>query len=488
MIGGVGVKKLTILLVALLITVFSFGSHVSAFSQNDLDYCLNDEQEPVYTSKTYEYVETLSYINGADPAELHNPEDLFIDSKGELYIADTGNNRIVRTTLDGKLIAVYKNESDPFYQPTGVFVDTNGDIYVADSGNKRIVILDTDGSMKIAIGKPESDLLSDVNNFIPVKVAVGTTGYIYTIVGKDFMSIDTEGNFKGFVGAERLGFSLMRLFINLFASEEQKARLPSDQPPSYTNFTVNDSGEIFACSGGDDDQIKMLNYLGSNIYSAGFYGEILTGSKYSTSQYPVFADICVDSSGTVTLIEQRSGKVYQYDKEGNSVTVFGGLGTTRGYFQSPVAIDRDEKGNLYILDKNMNNIQVFKPTEFLNTITRANESYFSGDYAVSLAEWEKVVKINPDYPLAATRIGKIYYKNEQYLASLDSYYSGDDMVGYSETFGELRHLFIRDNMGVLAVVLIVLAIGLTISIKALRKYTKKNIDAFYYGEQHDKKG
>lgn len=481
MIGGVGVKKITVLLISLLLLfVFSFGA--SAFSQNDLDYCLDEDQEPVYTSKTYEQVKTLSYISGAQPDELHNPEDLFIDSKGELYIADTGNNRIVRTTLDGTLIAVYANESDPFYQPTGVFVDKNGDIYVADSGNKRIVILDAAGAMKIAIGKPESDLLSDVNDFTPVKVAVGTTGYIYTIVGKDFMSIDTEGNFKGFVGAERLGFSLKRLFINLFASEEQKARLPSDQPPSYTNFTVNSNGEISACSGAEADQIKMLNYPGSNMYPTGFYGEILTTDEYGDPQRPVFTDICVDDSGTVTLVEQRSGKVYQYDKEGNSVTVFGGLGTTRGYFQSPAAVDRDTKGNLYILDKNMNNIQVFEPTEFLNTITRANGHYFSGDYEASLAEWEKVVKINPDYPLAATRIGKIYYKNEQYDISLDSYYSGDDMVGYSETFGELRHLFIRDHMGILAVVVVVLAIGLSIGIKALRKRTKKAIDEFYYGE------
>lgn len=476
-------RKFTIILAgAMVLSLFAFVLPTAAFTQNDLDYCLNDKQEPVYTSKTYQHWDTISYIYGAEPAELRDPEDLFVDSKGELYIADTGNNRIVRTKLDGTLIAVYANESDPFYQPTGVFVDKNGDIYVADAGNKRIVILNPDGSVKIAIGKPESDLLSDVNDFTPVKVAVGTTGYIYTIVGKDFMSIDTEGNFKGFVGAERLGFSLTRLFINLFASEEQKARLPSDQPPSYTNFTVNRNGEISACSGADADQIKMLNYLGSNMYPSGTYGEILTRDEYGDPQKPVFTDICVDESGTVTLIEQRSGKIYQYDKEGNSVTVFGGLGTTRGYFQSPVAIDRDDDGNLYVLDKNMNNIQIFEPTEFLNTITRANEQYFSGNYEASLAEWEKVVKINPDYPLAASRIGKIYYKNEQYDASLDNYYSGDDMTGYSETFGELRHLFIRDHMGVLALAALALAIGASIGIKSWRKHTKQAIDTFYYGQ------
>ena len=473
-------KKFTVLMFSLLL--FCAALPVSAFSQNDLNYCITEEGEKIYTSKTYEQVATVNYISGAELAEFSNPEDLFIDSNGNLYIADTGNNRIVCMTKSGELIRVYKNEEDPFYLPTGVFVGENGDVYVADSGNKRIVVMAETGEFKQMIGKPESDLLSDVNDFTPVKLAVGTTGYIYTIVGKDFMAIDLDGNFKGFVGAERLGFSLKRLLINIFASEEQKARLPKDNPPSYTNFTVNSDGEMTACSGADVGQIKTLNYLGENIYPDGFYGEIVQSEDYGAPQYPVFSDICVDDAGTVTLVEQRGGKVYQYDKEGNSITVFGGIGTTRGYFQNPSAIDLDEAGNLYVLDRNMNNIQVFAPTEFLNTVEQANQYYFSGDYAASLTEWQKVVKINPDYPLAATRIGKIYYKNEQYDLSLDSYFNGDDMTGYSETFGELRHLFMRNHMGIIVVAALVLLLGLSLGFKKLKKHVNKTLERFYFGD------
>lgn len=467
---------------AVLCVVVLSGIGVSAFSQNNLDYCINDDGEKVYISKTYEQVETLSYIKGTEKVEFLNPEDLFIDQDDRLYVADTGNNRIVCMSKSGEVIRIYQNDSDPFYMPTGVFVDKAGDVYVADSGNKRIVVMDSAGAFKKIIGKPESDLLRDVSDFTPVKLAVGTTGYIYTIVGKDFMSIDLDGNFKGFVGAERLGFSLSRLLINIFASDEQKARLPKDMPPSYTNFTVNSDGEITACSAADKNQIKVLNYLGQSIYPSAFYGEIVKSDEYGDPMYPVFTDICTDENGTVTLIEQRSGKVYQYDKEGNSVTVFGGIGTTRGYFQSPVAIDRDSAGRLYILDKNMNNIQIFAPTEFLNTIDTANGYYFSGEYEKALSKWQEVVKINPDYPLAAARIGKIYYKNEDYKTSLENYYNGDNMEGYSETFSELRHLFIRKHMGVIAVIAIVLIVIIAIVFKKIKKHTKKAVDDFYFGE------
>ncbi len=473
-------RILSFALIFILGTVCLFNLNAYAFTQNDLDYCLNEESEKIYISKTYEQTGTINYINGSDLMEFLNPEDLFIDENGDIYVADTGNNRIVKINKDGQLLKVFKDENNPFYLPTGIFVEENGDLYIADSGNKRIVIMNDKGEIKKVIGKPDSDLLSDVNDFTPVKLAIGTTGYIYTIVGKDFMAIDTDGSFKGFVGAERLGFSLKRVLINIFATEEQKARLPRDIPPSYTNFTVNKDGEITACSSAENDQIKVLNYPGQSIYASGFYGEITEYDEYGDALYPVFSDICTDDSGTVTLVEQRSGKVYQYDKEGNSVTVFGGIGTTRGYFQSPSAIDRDSNGNLYILDKKMNNIQIFAPTEFLNTITRANEYYFSGDYESALKEWQNVVKINPDYPLAATRIGKIYYKNEKYAESLENYYNGDDMTGYSETFGEIRHLFIRDNMGILVIVAVVLIGLLSFGFKKLRKHTKKEVEKFYF--------
>ncbi len=473
-------KKIISVLILSLILVGIFSFNISAFTQNDLDYCINEDSEKIYISKTYEQVGTINYINDAENIEFLNPEDLFIDKNEDIFIADTGNNRIVKINKKGDLLGIYKDEKNPFYLPTGVFVDENGDIYVADSGNKRIVIMDGSGKIKKLIGKPESDLLSDINDFTPVKLAIGTTGYIYTIVGKDFMAIDTDGNFKGFVGAERLGFSLKRILINLFATEEQKARLPKDIPPSYTNFTVNEDGEITACSSADKNQIKVLNYPGQSIYASGFYGEIIEHDEYGDPLYPVFSDICTDSSGTVTLVEQRSGKVYQYDKEGNSITVFGGIGTTRGYFQSPSAIDKDSQGNLYILDKKMNNIQIFAPTEFLSTISRANEFYFSGDYENALNEWQKVVKINPDYPLAATRIGKIYYKNEQYDKSLENYYNGDDMTGYSETFGEIRHNFIRSNMGILVIVAVVLILALSFGFKKLKKHISKTVERFYF--------
>lgn len=61
----------------------------------------------------------------------------------------------------------------------------------------RIVEMDQKGTLIKEYFKPESELLESVEEFIPTKVAIGPTGYIYTLVGKDFMSIDKNNQFKG---------------------------------------------------------------------------------------------------------------------------------------------------------------------------------------------------------------------------------------------------------------------------------------------------
>ena len=77
-----------------------------------------------------------------DAGDLNEPEDLFIDSRGILYVADTGNSRVVKMTREGDVLAVYYGpENMPMNNPQGVFVDKDGDLYVADTGNFRVLHL-----------------------------------------------------------------------------------------------------------------------------------------------------------------------------------------------------------------------------------------------------------------------------------------------------------------------------------------------------------
>lgn len=66
---------------------------------------------------------------GSAPGELNIPHALAFDSKGRLFVADRGNNRIQIFDQNGKFIDQWQQ----FSRPSGIFIDRNDVIYVADS-------------------------------------------------------------------------------------------------------------------------------------------------------------------------------------------------------------------------------------------------------------------------------------------------------------------------------------------------------------------
>jgi len=87
---------------------------------------------------------TLGEVNvgGAGPDHFRSPDDIVISSKGDLYIADSGNRRIVRLTPAGRYVSEWGSE---FKLCHGLAIDARDYIYVADRGNNRVQVFDSKG-------------------------------------------------------------------------------------------------------------------------------------------------------------------------------------------------------------------------------------------------------------------------------------------------------------------------------------------------------
>lgn len=120
---------------------------------------------------------------------LSAPERLVLDDSGNLYIADTGNNRIVVLTpaAAGSVIDL---GGLTLSSPKGVAIDASGNLYLADTGNNRIVKLSSGGSAAVHNITGLGTALSS-----PVGLAVDASGNLYIADSGNnrIVKVTTEG-------------------------------------------------------------------------------------------------------------------------------------------------------------------------------------------------------------------------------------------------------------------------------------------------------
>ena len=120
------------------------------------------------------------------------------DLKGNVWVTDYNNNKVVKLSQDGRLLQTIhhaSSESDCFSYPKGVYVSAEGLIYICDSGNHRVTVHDKDGKFLFAFGSKGSGPGCFVN---PTGIAFGSDGLVYVVdVMNECVCVwSKEGNFR----------------------------------------------------------------------------------------------------------------------------------------------------------------------------------------------------------------------------------------------------------------------------------------------------
>jgi DNA-binding beta-propeller fold protein YncE len=122
---------------------------------------------------------------GSGPGEMDIPHALAMDSRGRLFLADRGNNRIQIFDQEGN----YVDQWFQFSRPSGVFIDKNDIIYVADSESESVA-KDHDGWKRgIRVGRVSDGV---VTAFIPDPVEKAAT-----TSAAEGVAADAQGNIYG---------------------------------------------------------------------------------------------------------------------------------------------------------------------------------------------------------------------------------------------------------------------------------------------------
>lgn len=146
-----------------------------------------------------------------------NPHGCRIDPEGSLWLTDNADHRVMKFTIDGKLLATFGVKNQPgedathFNRPADVAFGPEGDIYIADGyGNSRVVRLSHDGKFLGAWGRKGA---GEGEFNLPHSVAVDTRGRVYVAdrENKRVQVFTREGKFLAqWQGAQPYGLAMTR--------------------------------------------------------------------------------------------------------------------------------------------------------------------------------------------------------------------------------------------------------------------------------------
>ena len=438
----------------------SFSTTVKAESPFDT-FSVNGFGQTIFTQPAYEPQEVLAediYVedeNGESVySPLNQPKDFFVAQNDDIYIADTGNDRIVHLNKEGGLVRVIDVPESPLSEPSGLFITKNNDIYVADTGNRRVIQINESGKMIKEYSRPESKYIDDSFVYEPTNMIVDSRGFVYVVSRGTFQGIiqfSPEGEFYGFYGTNITEVSLMDRIRNIFYTKEQLSRQVRLLPNPITNIAVDDTGYIYTVSSDTVEQIKKLNMRGENQWKYFQYEENINLRilRRSTNHDDATAgsnndltDITIDENGIVTVVDKSSSIIAQFDQNGEILFYWGATvrsgSAQKGVTKSPVAVETNSRKQILVLDDSLNLIQVLQPTEFGEIVQTAFVLTEQGEYAESEEYWREVARQNALFTPSYSGLARSAFYKEDYEEARELYKRAGDDVGYSESFWQIR--------------------------------------------------
>ena len=520
-------KKISSILLLAIVAVMLFGAVTTSASEPYDTYTYSIDGEPLKSPTAYrsELVVDATDMNigkYSSVTKLSAPKDVYSDTDANIYIADTGNNRIVLLDKYYKAKGVIESYVDEYgnnqtlNKPEGLCVttSTNNDgeperfMYVCDTENYRVVVFkeQTDGVFTHfrTIDAPDSPLL-DKNAFKPTAIAVDKYGRIFVVARachEGVIVLSNEGDFTGFIGVQKVTYSLIDMIWRKFQTAEQRATTAKNYADPYNNIAVDEDGFVYVTmepldAAGKAQQyssirskaastspVKKLNSAGKEIMKRnGFFdpgGEV---DVFAPTDVSAIIDVAVGEEGSWTILDKLRSRTFTYDQNGNLLFAFGGSGEQLGNIGTGAAESmvyqkfRDPQTDeliyyMVILDNDTGGrLTVYSPTPYYDTIIGALANHNRHNYSESIFYWQDVLTQNNNFDLAYIGIGKALFnqgKYEEAQAILESAY---ETAYHDKAFVEIRKAILQKYLLPIVIAVIVVVVLL---VKFLGYAKKKN--------------
>jgi len=324
---------------------------------------------------------------GSSNGQLSGPSGLIYNPTNSLlYVSETGNDRVQAFTTSG----IYQfgfgsagSGNGQLNNPFGLAVDSVGNVYVADTSNNRVSKFDATGAWlrHIAVGA-SAPYAVDVDAADHVWVPSGT-GDIYTYdslgnylayyYGSYGSPAASDGYFQQVRGVGVTAPLSVAPYsgspaIIMADGGSQTVQLfsTSAQPtahPSLDSLRVSGSYN-FGIAYDSAQNVYVTSYNSNTIYKFDRFGAPLTqwgSSGTGNGQFSGIMGIAIDDSDNVYVADRNNNRIQKFDANGTYITQWGSLGSGNGQFNHPSGVATDGTW-LYVAEEVNNRVQKFSLT------------------------------------------------------------------------------------------------------------------------------
>lgn len=346
-------------------------------------------------------------------------------------------------------------------------------IYIADTDNGRIVKLTHDFKVKDTFYDVEDETFKELA-YRPIKISVDQSERMYVIARNAYegiIELDSNGSFNRYTGVNPIKLTPLQILRRMLMTEAQRAKLEKFLPTDYTNLIVDDKNFIYATAkareNNAENMIQLINPKGIDVLTRTGYhppmGDIMYvegKNNYVIDGPSNLVDIAIGKNGIYSVLDDKRSRIFTYDSEGNLLYVNGDKGYQSDRFNQGVALSY-LNDNLLVLDAS-GSIVVYRPTEFGESVNKAVELHYNGQFEEAAELWEKVLKLNTNYEVAYNGIGKYHLRLGNYKEAMANFKLGHDQFYYSKAFKNHRNQIIKKNFTWIFMGVIVLVISIPV--------------------------
>ena len=310
-------------------------------------------------------------------AQFSTPVGMAIDGSGNVYVADPGNNRIRKITPEGTVTTLAGSGTAGFADgaatvaqfkgPEGVAVDGSGNVYVADTTNNRIRKVTSEGMVTTLAGSGLSGSFNGTGNAAffayPKGVALDAAGNVYVAdtytdeirkVTASGVVTTLAGSTQGY--ADGIGTAA-------------KFNFPG-------SVTVDGAGNVYVADC-KNNRIRKVTPEGTVTTLAGSGTAGFADGAATVAQFKGPFGVSVDGYGNVYVADSDNHRIRKVTPDGMVTTLAGGGGGldiygvpiggyadgsgTTAQFAYPFGIAVDGSGNVYVADSYNNRIRKVTP-------------------------------------------------------------------------------------------------------------------------------